>query len=55
MLYTSKSKNKMWTGQKIDEFFKLALKFSEIDSAAMEQTRQENIIDSFDYLEDDKS
>ena len=45
----------MWTGQKIDEFFKLALKFSEIDSAAMEQTRQENIIDSFDYLEDDKS
>ena len=55
MLYTSKPKNKMWTGQKIDEFFKLALKFNEIDSAAIEQTRQENIIDSFDYLEDDKS
>ena len=38
-----------------DEFFKLVLKFSEIDSAAIEQNRQENIIDLFDYLEDDKS
>ena len=30
------------------EFFKLALKFSEIDSAVIEQKRQENIIDLFD-------
>ena len=43
------------TKKKDDEFFKLALKFSEIDSAAIEQKRQENIIDLFDYLEDDKS
>ena len=43
------------TKNKDDEFFKLALKFSEIDSAAIEQERQENIIDLFDYLEDDKS
>ena len=41
--------------KKDDEFFKLVLKFSEIDSAAIEQNRQENIIDLFDYLEDDKS
>ena len=43
------------TKKKDDEFFKLVLKFSEIDSAAIEQNRQENIIDLFDYLEDDKS
>ena len=43
------------TKKKDDEFFKLALKFSEIDSAAVEQKRQKNIIDLFDYLEDDKS
>ena len=41
--------------KKDDEFFKLALKFSEIDSAAIGQKRQENIIDLSGYLEDDKS
>ena len=40
--------------KKDDEFFKLALKFSEIDSAAIGQKRQENIIDLPGYL-DDKS
>ena len=40
--------------KKDDEFFKLALKFSEIDSATIEQKSQENIIYLFDYLEDDK-
>ena len=38
-----------------DEFFKLALKFGEIDSAAIEQNSQENIIHLCDYLEDEKS
>ena len=31
------------------------LEFSEIDSAAIEEKRQVNIIDLFDYVEDDKS
>ena len=38
-----------------DEFFKLAVKFSDTDSATIEQKRQENIIDLFHYLEDEKS
>ena len=50
MLKQQKKKKK----KKDDEFFKLVLKFREIDSAAIEQNRQENIIDLFDYL-DDKS
>ena len=41
--------------KKHDEFFKFALEFSEIDSAAIEEKRQVNIIDLFDYVEDDKS
>ena len=41
--------------KKDDEFFKLALKFGEIDSAAIEQNSQENIIHLCDYLEDEKS
>ena len=47
MLKQQKKKQK----KKDDKFFKLALKFSEIDSGAIEQKRQ----DLFDYLEDDKS
>ena len=50
MLKKQKKKHK-----KDDEFFKLALKFNKIDSGTIEQKRQENIIDLFDYLEDDKS
>ena len=51
MLKQQKKKQK----KQDDEFFKLALKFSDTDSAAIEQKRQENIIDLFDYLEDEKS
>ena len=42
------------TKKKDNEFFKLALKFSEFDSAAIEQKKPERIIDLFDYLEIDK-
>ena len=51
MLKQQKKKQK----KQDDEFFKLALKFSDTDSAAIEHKRQENIIDLFDYLEDEKS
>ena len=50
-----KKKKKQKKKKKDDEFFKLALKFGEIDSAAIEQNSQENIIHLCDYLEDEKS